>query len=72
MNYQWYFTAMINKFFYAYLIGGVIALILAVYQLMMTNPRVSAPVGFLYLVPAIILFYLAYKVYHEKNDSELM
>jgi len=63
---------MINKFFYAYLIGAFAALILAVYQLMVTTPRVSTPVGFLYTVPAIILFYLAYKVYHEKNDSELM
>jgi hypothetical protein len=63
---------MINKFFYAYLIGAFAALILAVYQLMVTTPRVSTPVGFLYLVPAVILFYLAYKVYHEKNDSELM
>jgi hypothetical protein len=63
---------MINKFFYAYLIGGFVALILAVYQLLVTVPRVAVPVGFLYLVPAIILFYMAYKVYHEKNDSELM
>ncbi len=63
---------MTNKFFYAYLIGALVALVLAVYQLIVTTPKVSAPVGFLYLVPAIILSYLAYKVYHEKNDSELM
>jgi len=63
---------MTNKFFYAYLIGGVIALILAVYQLIIANPQVSTTVGSLYLLPAIILFYLAYKVCHEKNDSELM
>ncbi|WP_342645251.1 hypothetical protein [Mucilaginibacter sp. CSA2-8R] len=63
---------MNNKFFYAYLLGAVAALILAIYQLVLTSPKVSIGVGFLYLVPAIILFYMAYKVYHEKNDSELM
>ncbi len=63
---------MSSKFFYAYLIGAFVALGLAVWQLISTTPRVSTPVGFLYLVPALILFYMAYKVYHEKNDSELM
>ncbi len=63
---------MTNKFFYAYLIGALVALVLAVYQLISANPKLSTTVGSLYLLPAVVLFYMTYKVYHEKNDSELM
>lgn len=63
---------MSPKFFYAYLIGAIIALLLAAYRLIAVYSEVSVGAGFLYFVPAILLFYMAYKVYHIKNDNELM
>jgi hypothetical protein len=63
---------MSGKFFYLYLIGGSVALLLLVYQIFATYPNVSGRGIFFNLIPILILYYLAYKVYHEKNDSELM
>jgi len=63
---------MSPKFFYAYLVGAVVALLLAVYRLVAVYSQVSVGVAFLYFIPAMLLFYMAYKVYHVKNDSELM
>jgi len=63
---------MSPKFFYAYLVGAVIALLLALYRVVVYYGAVTFGVGFLYFIPAILLFYMAYKVYHVKNDSEIM
>ncbi|MBS7562838.1 hypothetical protein KHS38_00340 [Mucilaginibacter sp. Bleaf8] len=63
---------MAYKFFYLYLAGGILALIWFIYKLMFLTSPVNFGVVVLYLIPVIILFYLAYKVYHEKKDSEIM
>ncbi|CAM3794700.1 hypothetical protein MUGA111182_10160 [Mucilaginibacter galii] len=63
---------MSPKFFYAYLVGAIVALLLAAYRLVAVYSQVSVSEAFLYFIPAILLFYMAYKVYHIKNDSELM
>ena len=63
---------MSPKFFYLYLIGGTIALILTMYQIAANYPAVNAQSVALYFIPVILLYYMAYKVYHVKNDNELM
>lgn len=63
---------MSPKFFYLYFVGGTLALILEVYQLVANYPNVNFATVLLYLIPALLLYYMAYKVYHTKKDSELM
>ena len=63
---------MSYKFFYLFLIGGFVALGLLVYDVVSTFPETHSAGILAGLVPAIVLFYLAYKVWHEKNDQELM
>lgn len=63
---------MSPKFFIAYLVGAIVALLLAIYRLVTVYSAVSFGVTFLYFIPALLLFYMAYKVYHVKNDNELM
>ena len=63
---------MSSKFFYLYIIAGIVALLLMIYDVVGTYPAVSAVTVLAGVVPALIFFYLAYKVWHEKNDSELM
>jgi hypothetical protein len=64
---------MNNKFFYIYLIAGTVALILFVYQLF-TRHTLNFNVWNLSgdMLLAVLLYYLAYKTYHEKKDKELM
>lgn len=63
---------MSPKFFYAYLIGATVALLLAAYGVIVVYNEVQFGVVLLYFIPAILLYYMAYKVYHVKNDKELM
>jgi hypothetical protein len=63
---------MNKKFIYLYLIGGAIALGLLIYDLLTTWPHISYSSIVLDVLPAILFFYLSYKAYHEKKDSELM
>ena len=64
---------MNNKFFLVYLIAGSLALILFFYQLFTTYNT-----GFKIwnlsgnIILAMVLYYLAFKTYHEKKDKELM
>ncbi|HVW15955.1 MAG TPA: hypothetical protein VHB54_19145 [Mucilaginibacter sp.] len=58
-----------NRFFYLYLAGGTIALLLMIYQ-------VFANRGLIRIVADGIVagafYYLAFKVYHEKKDHDMM
>ncbi len=63
---------MTRKFIYLYIFGGVLAVGLLIYDLVTTWPNVSTSSLLFDIVPAIVLFYLAYKSYHEKKDDELM
>jgi hypothetical protein len=63
---------MSPKFFYLYLVGGTAALALALYELLTAYPAVNTAAALIYFVPVILLYYMAYKVYHVKKDSELM
>lgn len=60
------------KFFYLFLIGGVVSVGLAVYDIVTAYPNIENGTVLSGLVPAVLLFYMAYKAWHEKNDQELM
>jgi hypothetical protein len=63
---------MSKKFFYLYLIGGIIAVILLVKDIVTAYPSMIATRDIAFdIVPALLLFYLAFKTYQEKNDQEL-
>jgi hypothetical protein len=60
---------MSPKFFIAYLVGAIVALLFAIYRLVTVYSAVSVGVAFLYFIPALLLFYMAYKVHHIKNKA---
>jgi uncharacterized membrane protein (DUF2068 family) len=64
---------MNSRFYYVYLIAGTIALILLIYQLFaqhIATISVWNLAGDIFLV--VVLYYLAFKTYHEKKDKEMM
>lgn len=64
---------MNNRFYYVYLIAGTIALILLVYQLVTQhNAGINLYNLAGYVFAVVILYYLAFKTYHEKKDKEMM
>ncbi|QQL51462.1 hypothetical protein [Mucilaginibacter ginkgonis] len=64
---------MINKrYFYLYLLFGIVALALIVINLIMFYPVVKTSSLIIEALMAALFFYLAYKTYHEKKDKELM
>ncbi|XHR92752.1 hypothetical protein ACFJIV_20735 [Mucilaginibacter sp. UC70_90] len=60
------------KFKYLYLIGGIVATILFIVQIVATYPKPNTVGIILGALPALALFYLSYKAYHVKKDNELM
>lgn len=64
---------MSKRFVYLYLIGGIIAIVVFIFDLVnitpakMTSGRWALDIG-----PIILFLYLSYKTYHEKKDKELM
>lgn len=63
---------MALKFFYLYLIAGLLALLLAAYHVFFQYAGPVPLVAYLYFVPGVLFLYLAYKTYHEKTDHEMM
>jgi hypothetical protein len=63
---------MSYKFFYLYLAGGTIALLLLIYQIFTYYPDLSDAGIFLNLIPVLLLYYMAFKVRREKEDKDLM
>ena len=63
---------MSYKFFYLYLIGGTVALLLLVYQIIAYYPEIRFVGVFFNVIPVLLLYYLAYKVRREKEDKDLM
>ncbi|RYY34971.1 MAG: hypothetical protein EOP46_11615 [Sphingobacteriaceae bacterium] len=63
---------MSYKFFYLYLIGGFVALAILIYEAITDYAYIGSTGVLMGIIPSVVLFYLAYKVWHEKNDSELM
>ena len=60
------------RFFYLYLAGGTIAFLLLIYQLVTYYPLLNDIGIILNAIPVILLFYMAYKVYREKKDHDMM
>ena len=60
------------KFLILYIVAGSIALLLAIYQLITTNPSDNPARLAVNVVISLFFYYLAYKTYHEKKDKELM
>jgi hypothetical protein len=60
------------KFRNLFIIGGTVALLLLIVQAIITYPEISMLGILLNALPALFLYYLAYKTYHEHKDGELM
>jgi hypothetical protein len=60
------------KYLVLYLIAGILALGLVIYQAVTTYPALNYPRLVLNTIISIFFFYLSYKTYHEKKDGELM
>ena len=60
------------KYLVLYLIAGILALGLVIYQAIATYPALNYPRLVLNTIISIFFFYLSYKTYHEKKDGELM
>lgn len=63
---------MAFKFFYLYLLAGTVALLLAAYHAFFQYPAPVHNTAYVYFIPAILFYYLAYKTFHEKKDEEMM
>ncbi len=63
---------MSYKFFYLYLTGGIVFLIMLIYQLIAYYPSLNIPGVILDVIIVLLLFYMAYKVRREKEDKDLM
>lgn len=63
---------MSRKFFYVYLAGGTVFLLLLIYQFVRNYPKLSIAGFLLSTIPVVLLYYMAYKVRREKQDSDLM
>jgi hypothetical protein len=55
-----------------FLIGGSVALLILIVQVIITYPYMDAKNILLNALPALLLYFLAYKTYHEHKDGELM
>ena len=60
------------KFFYLYLAGGSVAMLLLIYQLMAYYPAINDVALLFNIIPVLLLYYMAYKVRREKEDKDLM
>lgn len=63
---------MSYKFFYLYLVGGIVFLVMLIYQLIAYYPSLNIPGVILDAFIVLLLFYMAYKVRREKEDKDLM
>ena len=63
---------MSYKFFYLYLAGGSVALLLLIYQIVTNYPDISTAAVLVNVIPVILFYYMAYKVRREKQDKDMM
>jgi hypothetical protein len=63
---------MSKKFFYLYIAGGTIALLWLIYRVIAYYPALNTLDLAINAIPAVLLYYLAYKVKREKEDKDMM
>jgi len=63
---------MSYKFFYLFLAGGILGLLILIYQIVTQYPKVETFDAIFNAILVLVFFYLAYKVRREKEDKDLM
>ena len=63
---------MSYKFFYLFLIGGILGLLILIYQIVTQYPKVETTDAVFNAILVLVFFYMAYKVRREKEDKDLM
>jgi len=63
---------MSYKFFYLFLAGGILGLLILIYQIATQYPKVETIDAVFNAILVLVFFYLAYKVRREKEDKDLM
>jgi hypothetical protein len=63
---------MSYKFFYLFLVGGILGLLILIYQVVTQYPTVETIDAVFNAILVLVFFYMAYKVRREKEDKDLM
>jgi hypothetical protein len=63
---------MSYKFFYLFLAGGIVGLLILIYQFVTEYPDIKTFDAVFSTLSVLVFFYLAYKVRREKEDKDLM
>ena len=63
---------MSYKFFYLFLAGGILGLLILIYQLVTEYPNIQTFDAVFNAILVLVFFYMAYKVRREKEDKDLM
>ena len=64
--------SMSYKFFHLFLAGGILGLLILIYQLVSEYPNISTFDAVFNALLVLVFFYMAYKVRREKEDKDLM
>lgn len=65
-------STMSYKFFYLFLAGGILGLLILIYQLVTEYPNIQTFDAVFNAILVLVFFYMAYKVRREKEDKDLM
>jgi len=63
---------MSYKSFYLFLVGGILGLLILIYQIVTQYPKIETVDAVFNAILVIVFFYMAYKVRREKEDKDLM
>lgn len=63
---------MSYKFFYLFLAGGILGLLILIYQLVTEYPNIATFDAVFNAILVLVFFYMSYKVRREKEDKDLM
>ncbi|MDO3626479.1 hypothetical protein [Mucilaginibacter sp. BT774] len=63
---------MSDKFFYLFLAGGILGLLILIYLLVTEYPNIGTFDTVFNVLLVLVFFYMAYKVRREKEDKDLM
>ena len=63
---------MSYKFFYLFLAGGILGLLILIYLLVTEYPNIGTFDTVFNVLLVLVFFYMAYKVRREKEDKDLM